>query len=176
MLIAITGEAYAGKTTLAKALAEKLGTSVHSFGNGPKEVATMMTGIQNWDVAKSRLIGDKLGRTVLIELAEGMKAILGQDVWVRYLLERKPVGVIDDLRFLIESEALDCFKIRVVSNKRLERASKFGDPVALLESAKHGDREVSLIVCDMTVNTDLPLDLDLIIRNFKRHGSQRTFE
>ena len=176
MLIAVTGEAYAGKTTLAKALAEKLGTSVHSFGNGPKEVATMMTGIQNWDVSKGQFIGSKLGRTVLIELAEGMKAILGQDVWVRYLLERRPVGIIDDLRFLIESEALDCFKIRVVSNKRLERASKFGDPVVLLEAAKHGDREVSLIVCDMTVNTDLPLDMDLIIRNFKRYEANRFSE
>lgn len=176
MLIAITGEAFAGKTTLAKALAEKLGTSVHSFGSGPKEVATMMTGVYNWDIAKGRLVGDKLGRQILIEVAEGMKTIFGQDVWVRYLLERKPVGVIDDLRFLVESEALDCFKIRVVSNKRLERASKFGDPEQLLEAAKHGDREVPLIVSDMTVNTDLHLDLDLIIRNFKRYEASRFSE
>lgn len=171
MLLAITGESYAGKTTLARALAKKLSTHVHSFGAGPKEIATMLTGISNWDAAKSELIGTKLGRTILIELAESMKQIFGQDFWVRYLLDKRPVGIIDDLRFLIEDEALDCFKIRVVSDQRHQRAAKFGNPDELLEAAKHGDREVPFISCDMTVNSDLPLDLDLIIRNFKRWGN-----
>lgn len=173
MIYAFHGEAYSGKTTSAKKLmwlmSGKKGLfkdyTPLSFANGPKAVVATITGLQDKNAPLPpawRTHDREVVRDLIIDVAEGLKGVMGEDVWAKALLSRFQSGVIDDLRFPIEASLLDMIpniKIRVLCSEatRYNRAAKFGDPEQLLRSAG----TIPFIQCDFTIDTDGDVDFQL---------------
>ncbi len=179
MIYALTGLTYTGKTTIAEKIALKTGYRMASFGQGPRDIVTFITGVGNLRVNKNYPLPDawqggdaKLGRDAIIMVAESMKLIFGADCWAKYLLlstHSYQNIVIDDLRFLAEYDVLKHFPhkvIRVICEEedRIMRAGKHSqDPLGLIKASEIGDAEVKLIPADCTINTSFSVNIENIL-------------
>jgi hypothetical protein len=160
-------------------ISKETGYRMASFGQGPRDIVTFITGVSNLRVNKNYPLPDawqggnaKLGRDAIIMVAESMKEIFGADVWAKYLLlstNSYQNIVIDDLRFLSEYDVIKHFPhkiIRVIceDEDRISRAAKHSDyPLALIRASEIGDAEVKLIPAECTINTSFPVDIKKIL-------------
>ena len=123
VLIGLSGYAGAGKTTVARALADAFGGEVHSFATPLKDmvVALLQHGGMTSDEVFAHVYGDRKeepldllqGRTARYAMqtlgTEWGRGMLGERVWTHLAMEGcrgVPAVVFDDVRFPTESTAI----------------------------------------------------------------------
>ena len=182
MIYAIIGQTYTGKTTLAHELSKETGLPVVSFSQGPRDIATLVTGMAftgNWQTLKHSTLheawyGGKVnesytGRDLITDVAESLKDIFGQSIWAKYILLHNQNCIIDDLRFLGEYDVLKHFPhkiIRTVCDDRIERALKVGVELNFSLALTHfspPDYEINEIIAHETVNTSRYYDVKRLL-------------
>jgi len=115
MLIAIHGKAQSGKDTLGRLLSERIGnTTTLAFADPVKQLLMTMYGLTweqlNTEEGKQSTppgLGGKSVRQMLIEVGQGLRALLGYDIWVDHLVSRLTQNtVVTDMRDAIEYGAM----------------------------------------------------------------------
>lgn len=123
IIIGLLGPAGAGKSSVAKYLAEKRGAQTYSLARPLKEIARRALQFSEEQLygtqAQKEAIDPRYGfscRTFLQKLGtEGCRAVLGDDVWTRACLRQitidgPAIAVIDDVRFVNEADAIHRFR------------------------------------------------------------------
>lgn len=118
-VIGLLGPAGSGKSTVAEHLVEKYRAKRYSLAAPLKEIARLafdlsheqVYGTQEQKEAPDERYGGKSARWILQRLGtEGIRAVLGQDFWIKFCLETierddARIAVVDDLRFANETSA-----------------------------------------------------------------------
>lgn len=120
-IVLVGGLAGSGKGEVAKILVDRFGFTERSFADPMREMALGINPIIDWNEhgpIRYRDLIETIGyretkdlypeaRAFLQRLGtEGIREILGPDVWVNYMVEHLPLGpvVIPDVRFINELE------------------------------------------------------------------------
>lgn len=152
--IGLVGKMRSGKDTVADILETK-GFVNYKFSQGIKDVKNLL------DYNKK----DGKDRKMLQNLGQGLRQIVGEDVWIHYTLDHVMSGatceniLISDCRQPNEAETLRnrnywLVKVHTDEKVRIQRMSDLGD-VFTLEDLCH-ETEVSLdtIECDFIITND----------------------
>lgn len=115
MIIAIHGKAQSGKDTLGRLLQERLsGSVVLAFADPVKHLLMAMYGL-TWEQLHTEDgkrstppgLGGKSVRQLLIDVGQGLRALLGYDIWVDHLTNRLgEISIVTDMRDALEYGAM----------------------------------------------------------------------
>lgn len=139
MIIAIHGKAQSGKDTLGRLLKDRLdGAVLLAFADPVKQLLMTMYGL-TWEQLHTEEgkastppgLGGQSVRQMLIDLGQGLRALLGYSVWVDHLIHRLgPISIVTDMRdaleygAMVDKKAITVKLLRDVSssatNKRME--------------------------------------------------------
>jgi len=119
VILGIMGAAGAGKSTVAKYLAEAYGATRYSFAGPLKEAARAIWGFTDQQLygtqAEKEWIDPRHGYSARWALqrfgTEAMRGTFGRNFWTelcfaKIMAEARPLAVIDDVRFRDEAEAV----------------------------------------------------------------------
>lgn len=153
MKIALVGKARSGKDTVADYLKTNYGFTEYKFSKGIHDTINLIKGPSD---SKSKK------RRELQEVGQGLRGILGDDVWVNYtfrlILQEQPEHiVISDCRQENEANRLReegyvLINVETPDEIRIKRMIESGDKFTK-EDLNHETEQID-IVCDYTIHND----------------------